>query len=363
MFFGSSPRARGTLLWKKILSLMIRFIPAGAGNTSWLPFRPFPSAVHPRGRGEHASATATAPSRFGSSPRARGTRPKHRRRPTCKRFIPAGAGNTVSSPAACVPPPVHPRGRGEHEVIVFGLARSNGSSPRARGTLAQVYGPDLDVRFIPAGAGNTEANRYGAHHCAVHPRGRGEHSARARTTGYSTGSSPRARGTPVDFLWKFSTRRFIPAGAGNTLLQLAAITPRSVHPRGRGEHPNVSHARNGIFGSSPRARGTRPQSRPAQGQRRFIPAGAGNTHRGLERVRAQAVHPRGRGEHIGFCAARTKSLGSSPRARGTPENGSAAVRPRRFIPAGAGNTSRAGAAAMSVAVHPRGRGEHGRRSP
>ncbi len=71
--------------------------------------------------------------------------------------------------------PVHPRGRGEHEVILYCDTDSLGSSPRARGTRFVPYIFVIGGRFIPAGAGNTQIRFDGPLASAVHPRGRGEH--------------------------------------------------------------------------------------------------------------------------------------------------------------------------------------------
>ncbi|ESC02729.1 hypothetical protein SEES004_03347, partial [Salmonella enterica subsp. enterica serovar Senftenberg str. 361154004] len=71
---------------------------------------------------------------------------------------------------------------------------------------------------------------------------------------------------------------------------------------------------------------------------RFIPAGAGNTRCSSRRIRLIAVYPRWRGEH---CSGRPNCLitsGLSPLARGTHECPQQGGPERRFIPAGAGNT-------------------------
>ncbi len=177
----------------------------------------------------------------------------------------------------------------------------------------------------------------------------------------SAGSSPHARGTPVHNPYRIPSqpvhprmrgehartisrtcnrRRFIPACAGNTYLPryLAAASA----------------------GSSPHARGTRPQYCHNFDTVGFIPACAGNTRlvrccsgyycgssphaRGTQYGRSShrtddSVHPRMRGEHqvqrlggtiqprfIPACAGNTLAeysldgshYGSSPHARGTP---------------------------------------------
>ena len=131
----------------------------------------------------------------------------------------------------------------------------------------------------------------------VHPRVRGEHTIHGLHFCAEFGSSPRARGTPVDARQFDNRQRFIPACAGNTVLGGRLHRKRPVHPRVRGEHGCWTRNRWPWTGSSPRARGTRPISSSALHGLRFIPACAGNTHKPSRDDNRRAVHPRVRGEH------------------------------------------------------------------
>ncbi len=197
------------------------------------------------------------------------------------------------------------------------IFRKTGSSPRARGTPLSLLPSSPPLRFIPAGAGNTRTRRYPDRPAAVHPRGRGEHDGRGRDSAYPPGSSPRARGTLDRAPTGEQGRRFIPAGAGNTLDWSANRLSGPVHPRGRGEHPRHGPWMTWADGSSPRARGTQRISGGNVGLARFIPAGAGNTERRMAPWSRMSVHPRGRGEHPLPSRPLSSSFGSSPRARGT----------------------------------------------
>ena len=89
----------------------------------------------------------------------------------------AWAGNTSS--IAPIPPltPVHPRVGEEHPRASASPSVDDGSSPRGRGTPAQI-GTTGDVfRFIPAWAGNTTAPSAASGGMPVHPRVGGEHIA------------------------------------------------------------------------------------------------------------------------------------------------------------------------------------------
>ena len=233
----------------------------------------------------------------GSSPRTRGTHQCRRGAAADWRFIPADAGNTSCTLTQRISSAVHPRGRGEHQAGAALVAGFDGSSPRARGTLVSDALSHVGRRFIPAGAGNTHCARIFFRIVAVHPRGRGEHTAQALYRGVPGGSSPRARGTPGSLSFVTGSLRFIPAGAGNTTPRSLMVNGVKVHPRGRGEHSRSRMHTCMPSGSSPRARGTR-QNRARTGRRgRFIPAGAGNTAPWHKYPPAPSVHPRGRGEH------------------------------------------------------------------
>ncbi len=236
--------------------------------------------------------------------------------------------------------------------------RAVGSSPLARGTQDGVRLHIGQGRFIPAGAGNTGLQAAMKAAVAVHPRWRGEHTISLVNGQWKDGSSPLARGTPPDCWQVVAQRRFIPAGAGNTLADLGRGLAGLVHPRWRGEHGGDQHFASLGIGSSPLARGTRELAHGASHEGRFIPAGAGNTAGRPRRRRSAPVHPRWRGEHQPGGADPSGAGGSSPLARGTHPARRSAVLRLRFIPAGAGNTTSACSAARCRTVHPRRRGEH-----
>ena len=173
-------------------------------------------------------------------------------------------------------------------------------------------------RFIPARAGNTGSSSGANSFHAVHPRTRGEHLHAEHQRRSGCGSSPHARGTPIQDMALWPAWRFIPARAGNTTLQKTSALQPAVHPRTRGEH-GVKHDAREI-------------------DQRFIPARAGNTTRARGASSRHTVHPRTRGEHHFRDFMRTTFLGSSPHARGTRVIGDDSDLELRFIPARAGNT-------------------------
>ncbi len=153
---------------------------------------------------------------YGLSPLARGTRGNGNRPRGRGRFIPAGAGNTMSGTMPRLSGPVYPRWRGEHPMDPTFAVCVTGLSPLARGTLQLDARMNLLTRFIPAGAGNTRRMIDEVKIQAVYPRWRGEHTTLNSRSPWSGGLSPLARGTPIYLQSILMNWRFIPAGAGNT---------------------------------------------------------------------------------------------------------------------------------------------------
>src|SRR5690606_31637806 len=110
---GSSPRARGLYCRGRQAAGRTRFIPACAGNVRPVPSSLASNPVHPRVRGERTSESSDRPPGSGSSPRARGTCVEVRANLLVVRFIPACAGNVGIWRTPTSTRSVHPRVRGE----------------------------------------------------------------------------------------------------------------------------------------------------------------------------------------------------------------------------------------------------------
>ena len=192
----------------------------------------------------------------GSSPRVRGTdHPLHGQQHG-HRFIPARAGNGALAVACGMLVTVHPRACGERSGGRRGHKGNNGSSPRVRGTGLSARTERMSGRFIPARAGNgpRACSRFVS--ASVHPRACGERGGDFFALGASFGSSPRVRGTVAEILLRVPGRRFIPARAGNGSPFLIWSPPRTVHPRACGERLFAAASASPSSGSSPRVRGT-----------------------------------------------------------------------------------------------------------
>ena len=254
--FGSSPLARGTPGFIITDAALIRLIPARAGNTIGRTQAKAAQPAHPRSRGEHYFASDVQLPYPGSSPLARGT---HCRLSHCYivvRLIPARAGNTLDESIYRGALSAHPRSRGEHITKYWSAAPYFGSSPLARGTrMARSRAQPLP-RLIPARAGNTGKFSKFFPVSAAHPRSRGEHLGIINLESRRVGSSPLARGTLGRPHRKTAAPRLIPARAGNTHRKPQNGRCHTAHPRSRGEHGKGLRSGHNESGSSPLARGT-----------------------------------------------------------------------------------------------------------
>ena len=150
---GTSPRMRGKLSiaepfgWGKRnipayagkphphvgLVLGVRNIPAYAGKTIAGTYIWRPLAEHPRVCGENADNVVMPVFNAGTSPRARGKRPKAHRGRLVGRNIPACAGKTSMVGVSGAWVTEHPRVRGENSICSGIVLYNRGTSPRARG--------------------------------------------------------------------------------------------------------------------------------------------------------------------------------------------------------------------------------------
>ena len=210
-------------------------------------------------------------------------------------------------------------------------------SPLTRGTRIFGFQSCLNIRFIPAYAGNSGLRPAFLKSPTVHPRLRGELVYLNVMAGVPNGSSPLTRGTHdlSDAIAIFG--RFIPAYAGNSAFLSVLASVNAVHPRLRGELRLVRGPLRWSSGSSPLTRGTLKQF--------------------LQTTSDTTVHPRLRGELSVDWGILLNKIGSSPLTRGTHVLNDTTISPVRFIPAYAGNSALARQNAAQVAVHPRLRGE------
>ena len=171
---GSSPRVRGTAHRRQPRQHRLRFIPACAGNSWYCGKRRRRGTVHPRVCGEQTLSAPSIAVSVGSSPRVRGTEGLGGCSQICLRFIPACAGNRPRAQPPAAARPVHPRVCGEQSRQPREPYTRYGSSPRVRGTARSSLARTGACRFIPACAGNSCQSPSCIPPPPVHPRVCGE---------------------------------------------------------------------------------------------------------------------------------------------------------------------------------------------
>ena len=193
---GSSPLARG-LLWDAAADAEHRrIIPARAGFTR-APTTTAPGGRdHPRSRGVYIAALVAGLIWFGSSPLARGLQGGGGPDDVKLGIIPARAGFTRRAAATGPGGADHPRSRGVYR----------GHTPRR----IRPYG------IIPARAGFTRRPGLVRGRAGDHPRSRGVYGRSSIFRTAATGSSPLARGLLAQRYSRDGEVRIIPARAGFT---------------------------------------------------------------------------------------------------------------------------------------------------
>ena len=154
----------------------------------------------------------------------------------------------------------------------------------------------------------------------------------------------------------------IPAHAGKTPGMDTTSHCVSAHPRSRGENGIGTRLIRGIRGSSPLTRGKPLLSWAGFSVLRLIPAHAGKTTTVVGGVLSVAAHPRSRGENAPSNVPSSSYSGSSPLTRGKLCEESQKREIWGLIPAHAGKTLHASRHAGVSSARPRSRGENPDRS-
>ena len=210
-------------------------------------------------------------------------------------IIPARAGFTRRAGRRGRRPGDHPRSRGVYRGTAWRIPSPAGSSPLARGLLQVEFAPGEDAGIIPARAGFTCPDEHGRLARGDHPRSRGVYHSAAPDRCSRQGSSPLARGLrpePSRGLWP---ERIIPARAGFTSWRPRWFCAWRDHPRSRGVYTLPPSCTLRRAGSSPLARGLLLAAVGHADDDRIIPARAGFTTNGKDQDPREPDHPRSRG--------------------------------------------------------------------
>ena len=274
---GSSPLARGLLQVKTQAHPQARIIPARAGFTGEGVRPSYFPRDHPRSRGVYPPRRPSRHSGMGSSPLARGLLLPPHGMGREEWIIPARAGFTSFRYARVEGEQDHPRSRGVYKNTDVTGKVPVGSSPLARGLPLYPYVMATRDRIIPARAGFTWGLLPCCRSTRDHPRSRGVYSNSTSASGWGFGSSPLARGLPPGWEAGVGEVRIIPARAGFTQARPPLLGGRADHPRSRGVYIFSQSSSVEVLGSSPLARGL-PVDDVLDGlPGRIIPARAGFT--------------------------------------------------------------------------------------
>ena len=207
---------RGKLACGACGRLVVRIIPAHAGQTCRPCRRTRQRADHPRACGANFVTSLLLSSRDGSSPRMRG-KPEHADRGLRHgRIIPAHAGQTWQGNLCGWTRQDHPRACGANMQDLWQKTSEFGSSPRMRGKRRGQRHRGSRLRIIPAHAGQTGCPDGSLMIFSDHPRACGANSLVVEGAEFDAGSSPRMRGKLAYRCLAHAPERIIPAHAGQT---------------------------------------------------------------------------------------------------------------------------------------------------
>ena len=313
-------------------------------------------ADHPRSRGVYFHPRSHLARFAGSSPLARGLRLRECLHRQVARIIPARAGFTGTGSLSQLTISDHPRSRGVYWNQHELQQRNRGSSPLARGLPINEIELRRAFRIIPARAGFTRSSRSRSTRLRDHPRSRGVYAAVSTSDEWSEGSSPLARGLLKLKNELRSSRGIIPARAGFTFRVFRSRRTCRDHPRSRGVYARLATLLRAMMGSSPLARGLLDVHIAGLPRNGIIPARAGFTQDLRGREAPSADHPRSRGVYQACSPEPDSTHGSSPLARGLHTLGYKPPTIPRIIPARAGFTDWCCLRRCRCWDHPRSRG-------
>ena len=332
---GLSPRVRGNRCRSYPVSRPARSIPACAGEPQ--PRSPRPAAcIYPRVCGGTTAGLSGMGNAAGLSPRVRGNPDDHIANTYAARSIPACAGEPIPAGEWLALPAVYPRvcggtpsGHNPSQFII-------GLSPRVRGNPNPPAGRVMQLRSIPACAGEpVERPAFGAHG-GVYPRVCGGTSAPMTTSTSVAGLSPRVRGNLPGGAQPYITHGSIPACAGEPRVRAPGLPAGAVYPRVCGGTRKTPAASIAPAGLSPRVRGNPGGAAAPYRRAGSIPACAGEPPFPFPLRVGAAVYPRvcGGTSPTPQCIALYPGL--SPRVRGNQPGVLRRQRHQGSIPACAG---------------------------
>ena len=172
-----------------------------------------------------------------------------------KRSIPARAGEPGSIYGTIGKTAVYPRACGGTHDSIYQAQLVDGLSPRVRGNQHQPRAGAIQLRSIPARAGEPTPCRFVSGLSQVYPRACGGTSDGALNILAGSGLSPRVRGNPVPVGVGVGVCGSIPARAGEPNRGANIRPSGGVYPRACGGTPVKRPTKSYQRGLSPRVRG------------------------------------------------------------------------------------------------------------
>ena len=334
-----------------------RSIPTHAGKPVQPVGRDGAPRVYPHACGETDGARHWVTRLLGLSPRMRGN-PCLRLWSLCQAgSIPTHAGKPNGTAGKDHGDKVYPHACGETYGEIETIVTRCGLSPRMRGNLVVVAGPDSHFGSIPTHAGKPLSGSLIAAAVMVYPHACGETILPAPTRGIRLGLSPRMRGNHNFGLGSVAGFGSIPTHAGKPRSSISYIIRTGVYPHACGETRLSLLRPEHEKGLSPRMRGnplTRARPAVALGS---IPTHAGKPVRHHPCSYLVGVYPHACGETVPFRIDGFRCAGLSPRMRGNPKAEDYILHVERSIPTHAGKPFGAPSTNIAFKVYPHACGE------
>ncbi len=251
------PRPRGGAQGETAMSYpTLGLSPPARGSRQPFPVSHSPTRVYPRPRGGARLTVQAEDLAAGLSPPARGSLLFGSLAPTARGSIPARAGEPHCRSPVGSQRRVYPRPRGGAPRTPVGCALCWGLSPPARGSPDHPYPITSGGRSIPARAGEPSTCCFLSICLMVYPRPRGGAGEISLSPAEAQGLSPPARGSPFISQTHGLQVRSIPARAGEPrpCSPLSPLSP--VYPRPRGGADRQRTNASPPSGLSPPARGS-----------------------------------------------------------------------------------------------------------
>ena len=190
--------------------------------------------VYPRTRGGTRESSVTPRGASGLSPHTRGNHLAQLQAGVVVRSIPAHAGEPRQGLQSARLEWVYPRTRGGTPPRPAGVPPVPGLSPHTRGNRGDIISGFIGRGSIPAHAGEPRSDTGSSGTAGVYPRTRGGTYTGSEIWPIETGLSPHTRGNPCCSSTVNPSIRSIPAHAGEPGDPRSHTPPSRVYPRTRG---------------------------------------------------------------------------------------------------------------------------------